>query len=1094
MAVFFAAPATAAALDTGVKSLTQRDYAGRGGTRAHGLASPAPGAAVEFGHGAVRLDPAYTPALPGDAGHILIQLRGPLTAAQEQRLRDIGVTLIEYIPNRTWKARVTSAALAALRSLDFVYALGDLYPVDKVPPAALVNDFNTRSLNADGSLTLEVYFHPTVTYARAVAVLATAQATAQQANFLSGHRLTVRVPQAQVLALLRLDEVAWVEDREAPKAGSNASAAALSHVDALAQTPDFLTGNGVAVGMWDEGLVDVTHPDLAGHVTLGETGQVVGHATHVAGTIAGSGAGNPRARGMAPAVSLRSYDFYGDPVAEQADARTSYGIVLSNNSWGYLAGWQSNYYGDGYWVWFGGASNKTDADFGAYSATTRDWDNLIYNSGLVVVKSAGNDRSDTGASGRAHHHYGDTTTLYYDTHDSDGDYRSVGQIATAKNVITVGAVDHAGAMTTYSAWGPTNDGRVKPDIVAEGQEVFSTYIGDTYTTLSGTSMAAPVVTGAVALLVERYRTVTGGITPSPHLIRALLAETAVDLGNPGPDYSYGWGLLDAQAALQMVDADEGSGRRFALDNVTNDAVRHYGLELVDTTTPLKITLAWTDPAGSASAASALVNDLDLKLIAPNGTVNYPYSLAGLSDPAALATVTGPNKMDNIEQVMVPAPMAGHWQIEVRGAAVQGTQSFALVSNKNMPVDTVPPGGTYVVINSGGRFALSYDVQLFLAGYDNLGVTGYYVSENSTPPTLNQFTRVAIAPQFKLTLPYHFSAGEGVKTIYLWLRDAAGNVGAVASATVQVDTVPPSAPRLSVTRGKDPGRPQWQWSSVNGMGLFRYKLNDSRMDVGAIETTDLGFVPGAPLSAGTHTLYLQERDEAGLWSAVSRASINVTADELANLHGGTAALAPSARAVTPTNSPFPRWTWNSLQGGGGIFRVRLDNADLSNEVETTATAFVPVTPLADGVHTLYVQDRGSDGNWTAVVGFSVEIDTVVPVTSATINQAAGATRWITLQCTDVGTGCGTTYYTLDGSDPSPQSTRYVGPIAVSSGTTLRYRSFDQAGNEESVRVETYQVSINSAPAAASGGGGGGAISIGLLVLLVLLRRARSARPD
>ena len=1096
IAVFFSAPtlaatpAVAATLETGVKSLTQREYAGRGGPRTHGLTAPAGGVAVQFGHGAVQLDPAYTPALPDGTGHILLQLKGPLTAAQEQRLRDIGVTLLEYIPTQAWKARVTSSALPALRSLDFVYALGDLYPVDKVPPAVLANDFNSRSLNSDGSLTLEIYFHPTVTYARAAVVLAGLRATPQQSDFLSGQRLTVRVPQAQVLALLRLDEVSWVEDREAPKAGSNVSAAALSHIDSLTQAPDRLSGAGVVVGMWDEGLVDVTHPDLAGHVIQGEAGQVVGHSTHVAGTIAGTGAGNASARGMAPAASVRSYDFYGDPVAEQTAARTAFGMVLSNNSWGYLAGWQTNYYGDGYWVWFGGANNKADPDLGSYAAASRDWDRLIHDSGLVVVKSAGNDRSDTGASGRAHRHYGDTSTLYYDAHDSDGDYHSIGQIATAKNVITVGAVDHAGAMTSYSAWGPTNDGRLKPDVVAEGQDVFSTYSGGTYTSLSGTSMAAPVVSGAIALLVERYRAVTGGVTPTPHLIRALLAETAVDLGNPGPDYAYGWGLMDARAALEVIDVDEGSGRRFVLDGVINNAVRRYDLDLADAGS-LKITLAWTDPPASAGAASALVNDLDLKLIAPNGAVYYPYSLGGFRDPGARATVAGPNTVDNIEQVLVAAPMAGHWQVEVRGTQVQGTQPFALVSNQNMPVDTVPPGGTYLVINSGGRFALSYDVQLFLAGYDNLGVTGYAVSENPTPPSLNQYVHTATSPQFRLALPYRFSAGEGVKTLYLWLRDAAGNVGEVARAAVEVDTLPPSAPRLSVTAGAEPGRPQWQWSSINGSGQFRYKLNDSRMDVGAIETTDVSFIPGAPLSAGTHTLYLQERDEAGHWSAVSRAGIGVSAEELANLRGGIPALAPSVRAVTPTNSPFPRWTWNSLQGGGGIFRVRLDDPDLSGEIETTATAFVPLAPLADGMHTLYVQDRGTDGRWTTAVAFSVMIDTAAPVTSATVGQAAGATRLVTLECNDIGAGCAATYYTLDGSEPSPQSSRYLSPIAVSSSTTLRFLSLDQAGNDESARVENYQTNSDSV-AAGSGGGGGGGISFGLLALLVVRAFARGRR--
>src|SRR3569623_1158012 len=240
------------------------------------------------------------------------------------------------------------------------FALGNLYPGDKVPPAALTGEFIPRSLNADSSLTLEVSFQPSVTYDRALQLLAGLDATAEQPALLSGNRLTVRLPQHRVLALLALDDVAWVEDREAPKTGSNSGAAALSHINSLWQPPLQLSGAGVVAGMWDEGLVDVSHPELAGHVVQGESGQVVGHATHVAGTFVGSGAGNPAARGMAPGVSLRSYDFYGDPVGEQTAVRNATGMALTNNSWGYLAGWQSNYYGDGYWTWFGGAANRSD--------------------------------------------------------------------------------------------------------------------------------------------------------------------------------------------------------------------------------------------------------------------------------------------------------------------------------------------------------------------------------------------------------------------------------------------------------------------------------------------------------------------------------------------------------------------------------------------------------------------------------------------------------------------------------------------------------------------------------------------------------------
>lgn len=1085
-----AAPSAAAAggIDTGVKSLSQASYAGRGGTLARGLTAPAArGPAVQFEHGAVWLDPGYTPMLAGGEGHVLLQLTGPLSEAQQRELRGLGVTLIEYLPHDTWKVRLAAAAVPAVRALAFVRALGHLYPVDKVPAAVLANDFNPRSLNSDGSLTLEVYFQPDTAYARAAALLAELGATPMQPDFLSGRRLTVTLPQARALALLALDEVAWVEDREAPKAGSNLGSAALSHVDALWQPPQSLSGGGVVLGMWDEGLADRNHGDLR-QVALGEGGQTVAHATHVAGTLVGSGTGNGAARGMAAAATLHSYDFHGDPLAEQAAAQAGHGMVLSNHSWGYLTGWQSNYYGDGHWTWFGGGANRVDPELGSYGAASRDWDRLIHDSGLVIVKSAGNDRSDIGAlSGQAHRHYGDSR-LHYDTHDSDGDYGSLAAIATAKNVITVGAVDRAAAMTSFSAWGPTRDGRLKPDLVAKGQDNFSTYGGSGYASLSGTSMAAPVVSGALALLIERYRTVTGGAAPSPQLLRALLATTAVDLGNPGPDYAYGWGLLDARAALEMIDADQGSGRRFVADTVSDQVVQRYAMSL-PAGGPLKVTLAWTDPPGAAGAASALVNDLDLRLVAPNGAVYYPYSLGGVRDPAAVASTHGPNTVDNIEQVMIAAPLAGEWQIEVRGGRVQGRQDYALVSSRDMPVDGVPPGGGYVVINGGAQYALSYDAELYLAGYDNLGVTGYYYSEHPTPPAPEHFIRVGIAPRIALTLPYRFSAGEGAKTVYFWLRDAAGNISETAHATVVVDTLPPAAPRLDVKKGELPGRPQWRWSSIDGAGTFRYKLNDPRLEVGAIETRELGYTAGAPLSPGKHVLYLQERDAAGHWSAVSRVEVTVTAEEFGTItsSGGWPALAPSVRAVTPTNSPLPRWTWNSLQGGGGIFRVRLGDPDLSQQPETSAVAFVPLAPLADGVHTLYVQDRGSDGRWSGVAAFSVTIDTAAPVTSASVSAAAGAARSVVLQCSDAGVGCAATYYTVDGSAPSPQSLRYQGPITVGAATTLRFLSLDQAGNQEGVRLESFQVAGGVEAGTTAGGGGG--LWLELLAGAVLVLRLR-----
>ncbi len=462
---------------------------------------------------------------------------------------------------------------------------------------------------------------------------------------------------------------------------TNADAAALSRVDLVGADLPGLNGAGVTVGIWDEGLVQADHPDLAGRVVTVDNAPVSGHATHVAGTIAGTGLSAPAARGMAPGAQLLSYDFFADVIAEQRNARAAYGMVLANHSWDLATGWLFDRYGDGYWVWYGGAGQVEDGRFGAYTSVTRQWDALVADTGLILVKSAGNDRIDFGAGAMPHHHAGDPSTLYTDYHKPDGDYDSIGEIGSAKNLITVGAVDDQGRMTSFSGWGPTDDGRVKPDLVANGTGLYSDDLGSGHASRSGTSMSTPVVTGVLALLVEQYRLLLGG-DPGPALARALLVNSARDLGPPGPDYRYGWGLVDAWAAMSVIDAAAaGGGWPLRQGVIGAGGRRQFDLEVPAGLDELRLTLAWVDPPAAAGAARALVDDLDLRLLAPDGSPYYPYSLAGKADPAAPATATGPNRVDNLEQVRVAAPAPGLWRVEVTAAPdLQASQAWALVSN------------------------------------------------------------------------------------------------------------------------------------------------------------------------------------------------------------------------------------------------------------------------------------------------------------------------------------------------------------------------------------------------------------------------------
>jgi hypothetical protein len=265
----------------------------------------------------------------------------------------------------------------------------------------------------------------------------------------------------------------------------------------------------------------------------------------------------------------------------------------------------------------------------------------------------------------------------------------------AKNLLVVGALNSNDAsMTDFSSWGPVDDGRVKPEVVAAGDEqggdgaIKSTVPGGGYSIMSGTSMAAPAGTGAAALVMEHHRAVIGR-HPWPSTVRGLLMHTAQDLFNPGPDYRSGYGLIDLVAAVAAID-----GRELREENVAQDDVLELPLEVTGAG-PLKITIAWDDPAGAVGSAIALVNDLDLELVDPGAGIHRPWVL----DPAApdLPAGRGIDQRNNVEQVLVAEPAAGQWIVRVRGTNVpmgpQPVSLFGLVEpgSQSLAAATPEPG-------------------------------------------------------------------------------------------------------------------------------------------------------------------------------------------------------------------------------------------------------------------------------------------------------------------------------------------------------------------------------------------------------------------
>lgn len=481
----------------------------------------------------------------------------------------------------------------------------------------------------------------------------------------------------------------------------NINAARTTRVDQLwpgGRTGFDLTGlNTFSMAVWDGGPVRDTHVEFGGRVVVQNGGTPANHATHVAGTMAAAGV-NPNAKGASYEGYLFSYDWDND---ESEMAAAAPNLNISNHSYSRISGWRSS---NGDWYWYGNPniSEEEDYGFGFYDGSAANWDAIAYNApNYLICKSAGNDRNDNGpgVSGTYYIDYGSGwTEVTGDAPPRDGGadgFDCIAWYSTAKNIMTVGAVDdlpvsgYTGPgsvdMSSFSCWGPVDDGRIKPDIVANGVSLTSSYgtADDAYSSSSGTSMATPNFAGTANLLFQHYLNTHQEVARAS-MIKALVQHTADEAGpNDGPDYMYGWGLVNAEAAAEMISAD--AIQLYPLQDIAladDDTTRL--LMHTDGTEPIRVTIAWTDPPGTPVASSLdptdpmLVNDLDLRLIQVGGESPYMPWVLNLENPTE-AAIHGDNDVDVSEQVYIAEPSEGDYIIQVshKGELVNDEQVYSI---------------------------------------------------------------------------------------------------------------------------------------------------------------------------------------------------------------------------------------------------------------------------------------------------------------------------------------------------------------------------------------------------------------------------------
>ena len=654
--------------------------------------------------------------------HILVQLDRIPSDEEKAMLEEQGIKLLSYVPDYSWVASVLVSALVEASSIPIVDWLGGLDLADKVSTDILEGDFGDWHYIAErDEVAVVVRIH------KDVELSAGRDAVVQHGGEVrnevqSIHALTAHVPRTSLHDLAQDDRIFYVETAMPAFTENNEGQQAAHNIDVLQPAPYTvaptysLDGSGIDVLVYDGGQVD-DHVDFGTRLIHGDSAIVSDHATHVAGTVAGDGTNSAAEggsalqwHGVAPGATVISYGislngsgtfFYtdiGDIESDWDDAKNTHGADMGTASLG------SNVASNGY-------PCSLHGDYGAASELLDEIVRGSLGEPYIATWAAGNERASWA---------GDCATWSGGACGSS--YGTVAPPGSAKNPIHVGAsYSNDNSIVEFSSWGPTDDGRLKPTIIAAGSQsngdigITSTDIGDTYSVKCGTSMATPGVAGIVALMLEQYRdTYASSDEFLPSTAKAILINSAVDAGSVGPDYGFGYGLVDAQAAVDTII--DGRFREATLN--ANGEEHEYAIRVVGGTSLLQVSLAWDDPAAAAYSANALVNDLDIELISPTDVVHQAWVL----DPAnpATAATTGTDTLNNQEQVTVNNPEVGVWRVRVTGSVVPTTpQQYSLASTQQLiSMDILHP--TASVSQDIGPFDEPGKLLIRLAIKDNHG--------------------------------------------------------------------------------------------------------------------------------------------------------------------------------------------------------------------------------------------------------------------------------------------------------------------------------------------------------------------------------------
>ncbi len=638
-----------------------------------------------------------------------------LSDDQHAELEQMGVHLVEYIPNKTYLAEVeTSASFAQLTQLN----VDGFYPVDwhnKLGKRLAQGTYPEYAIDGN-KIKISAVRMPSFNHS-----------TFENTFISQGFEILYSDPAIGLVsakmkegAIRTLAEQPYVKfldtvDPEGePESDDGRNLHRSNAIDVAYAGGYHFDGSGVTIAINDDGFVG-PHIDFEGRVDQSDvaTDFTGTHGDMTAGIAGGAGNLDPTMRGMAP-NSFMHIRRYRSNMSGTVGLHTNDSVMVFSSSY----------------------SNGCNA---GYTNTTRRMDEEIWDyPTLLQVFSAGNSNNNDCGYG-AGNQWGNIT----------------GGHKIAKNVIAVANLFDDDALVSSSSRGPASDGRIKPDLAAHGQGQMSTDPDNTYASGGGTSAACPGVTGVTAQLIHAYRTWNNGQSPNSALIKAAMMNTANDLGTEGPDFRYGFGKVNALKALQLIE----EGRYFSATVQPNDSNTH-SITIPANVLQARIMVYWAEPEASTSAALALVNNLDAS-IEQGGTTFLPYVLDHTPNATTLgnAAYSGIDSINNVEQIALNNPTAGTYNLKVKGSALPfGSAEYFVVYEfmTDEIVVTYPTGGEGLIAGSNERIHWdafdrttgNFSVEISLDGGSNwssMGITspGTRIFDFTAPNTItgNALVRV-----------------------------------------------------------------------------------------------------------------------------------------------------------------------------------------------------------------------------------------------------------------------------------------------------------------------------------------------------------------